>query len=82
MKKKKVVHKYEWEYTRTFRYHWHDTGDMYNEGEGLKYYLQICCCTPIQHYIEKKLGYNLFYKGKKVAHAKTVKELKELAETL
>jgi hypothetical protein len=76
---------HEWQYTRTFRYHWVDTGHFYDskdDNSRMEYYLEIRCCTPIQCYIDKKLGYDLHCKGKKVKHAKTVKELKEFAESL
>ncbi len=42
-------------------------------------YLEIACCTPFGQIIDRKRGYDLFYKGKYVKHAKTVKELKMFA---
>lgn len=83
---KKKVHKYEWQYTRSWRYYWIDNSEMYEDGEGNKnrprYYCEIHCCTPYGQIIQREYGYDLFYKGKKVIHGKTVKELKQFAKTL
>ncbi len=80
--KKKVVHKYEWEYTRTWRRHEVENGERYFKEDRPYDYLEKHCCTPYGEIIQRQYGYDLFYKAKKVKHGKTVKELKLYAENL
>ncbi len=74
----------EWQYTRSGRRHWVEDGHRYKDGSrckyGSRYYLEIVCCSPYNEYPQKKHGYDLFFKGQKVLHAETVKEIKKSCE--
>ncbi len=67
---------FEWEYTRTWRTHYINDGEMYGGGKTKAWRLwEIMSSAPYGQY-QAKHGYDLFYKSKFVKHGKTVKELK------
>ena len=67
--------KLEWEYSRNQRRHW--SYDRYGEEQ-----FRIIDCAPMYQRHQKEDGYDMLLYGKKIAHAKTVKELKlKAAET-
>lgn len=68
----------DWQYTRTNRRHECSDGESY-DGRNL---FEIVDCAPYRAYHLREHGYDLYHRGKKVAHAKTVKELKLKAEEL
>lgn len=67
----------EWNFSRNAGVHWVADGRWYKR----EWYLwEIRNCTPMGNVNQcHKDGYDLFHKGKKVKHGKTVKELKRLA---
>lgn len=71
-----------WQYSRTHRKHWIDAGELYNpspNGTPTGYLWEIVNCTPCGFCNQiGKEGYDLYHKGKRIKHAKTVKELKGL----
>ncbi|MCK4883545.1 MAG: hypothetical protein KAS30_01615 [Candidatus Diapherotrites archaeon] len=74
----------EWESSVTCRKHWVNDGfDMHKHNDDYFHLFEIINLTPLNHYNQReKEGYDLLHKGKKVSHAKTVKELKEKAESI
>ncbi len=74
---------FEWEYTRTARKHYIFDGDFYGNGKRFHqhYYLwEICSTCGLYVSPPGRDGYDLYYKGKKIKHGKTVKELKTFVE--
>jgi hypothetical protein len=68
--------KVEWQYSRSWRKHWLDPdGSLY--GERMNFLWEIYPCVEYGLIHDKKDGYDLLHKGKKVKHGKTVKELKK-----
>jgi hypothetical protein len=75
----KIERKLNWEYTRTHRKHYVYDGNYY--GDGFHNLFEIRDCTPYGFVRQcRKDGYELLYKGKKIAHGKSVKVLKDVAE--
>lgn len=71
--------KLEWQYTRTWRRHWVDDGEIYGADEIHCYLWDISSSAPYGQYQDKQ-GYDLYHKGKLIKHGKTVKELKQIAQ--
>ena len=71
----------EWEYTRTWRTHYVDDGEIYKKGWQKHWRLWEISSSAPYGGIQGKHGYDLYHKGKFVKHGKTVKELKKLAES-
>ena len=69
----------EWEYTRTWRRHYIDDGEMYSTE--IHHYLWDISSSAPYGFIQEKHGYDLYHKGKFVQHGKTVKELKTVVES-
>ena len=68
----------EWKYTRTWRRHYVDDGEMY--GTGIHHWLWDISSRTSFGFVPRKEGYDLWHKGKFLRHGKTVKELKLYAE--
>lgn len=77
------VNQINWEYTATWKKHfaWDDNYTDWSRGKHCHCHLwEICPCIVAYGYIHNKSdGYDLYYKGKKIKHGKTVKELKQIA---
>lgn len=70
-----------WSFTRTWRTHYIDNGEYYaKEWQNHWRLWEICSSAPYGT-IQGKYGYDLYYKGKLRKHGKTVKELKQFAES-
>lgn len=67
-----------WGYSRTWRSHYLDDGRRYKES----YLSMIKAAVPLGTIHRYEHGYDLFVKGKFIKNAKTVKELKGLAEKM
>ena len=66
----------DWQYSRNRRRHWVTDGEFYkdrNLWEIVEVRANYGCHKPDE-------GYDLYYKGNKIAHGKTVKALKKQAE--
>ena len=71
----------EWEYTRTHRKHFVNDDEYTNyTDDGLWNLWCIVCTCGVYCWPPNRDGYDLYHKGKKLKHAKTVKELKLFAE--
>ena len=65
-----------WEYTRTCHKHFINDGFYYtNDAHG--YLWEIVDCRRFGGYHLWADGYDLYHKGEKIKHGKTVKELKQ-----
>jgi hypothetical protein len=74
-----------WEYTASWRFFWINDGKYYKVKPNSKMYecrrWAIVNCTPYGMVNQcHKEGYDLWHKGKKIAHAGTVKELKKFVK--
>lgn len=69
-----------WEYSRNQRRHWAHVGTHHFYGVGYWYYYEIHEVRRDSWIHRPGEGYNLYRKGKKLAHAKTVKQLKIIAQ--
>lgn len=67
-----------WSYTRNNRKHYIDDGVVYASGPHW-YLWEIYSSAPYGN-IQAKHGYDIYHKGKKIKHGKTVKELKQFVE--
>lgn len=65
-----------WEYTRTYRKHYITDEDYTSYEDGLYWNLWVITDAGGCYCIAGKNGYDLYHKGKKIKHGKTVKELK------
>ena len=65
-----------WEYSRNQHRHWIDNGKMYGNEHYQLWVIKDCRTYGSYH--KRADGYDLFFKGKKIAHGITVKELKEI----
>ena len=70
--------KWPWDYSRNRKMHWIDDGDFYKE----HYLFEIKDCRPMGYVHKPFHGYDLYHKGKYIRHARTVIELKQLADAL
>ena len=68
----------DWQYSRNQKRHWNDNGVWKRNCPRF----EIKDCRPRSSIHLPEHGYDLYHWGKKVAHAKTVKELKLKAEGL
>lgn len=64
----------DWRYSRSQHRHWVEDGEYY--GKNYVRLFEIKDCRQPYSIHKPSDGYDLFYKGKKIGHAKTVKELK------
>ena len=65
----------DWEYTRTWRTHYINDGEVYASGKHWRLW-EISSSAPYGC-IQLQYGYDLYHKGKFITHGKTVKELKQ-----
>lgn len=66
--------KLNWQYSRNQRRHWVEDGEFYGKNYARLFEIKDCARYGFIH--KPADGYDLRYKGKKIGHAKTVKELK------
>ena len=73
----------QWEYTRTGRKHFINDDDYtcYTDGPNWNLWAIVSTCGPFVGPPNRD-GYDLYHKGTKIQHAKTVKELKQVATGL
>jgi len=68
----------DWRYSRNQHRHWVEDGQYYGKRFARLYV--IMDCRPFRGIHKPEHGYDLFWKGRFKAHAKTVKELKQKAQ--
>ena len=75
--------KYCWQYSRSARKHWIDDGEILINKKTHKILNRwtIYDTTPYGQYHQRKYGYDLYKREKKLMNRKTVKELKEYVKT-
>ncbi len=66
---------FEWEYSRNARKHSIFDGEFYTMGKHWHLW-EICSTCGLFFSPPGRDGYDLYHKGKKIRHGKTVKELK------
>lgn len=67
-----------WAYSRSQLRHWVEDGEYYGKEFHRLYVIRDCRKPHFYHKPED--GYDLFFKGKKIGHARTVKKLKTQAQ--
>lgn len=73
--------KLEWDYSRNQRRHTCDPrGELF--GDEFFHLFEIRSCTREGFRTQPNDGYDLYHKGDKIQHGKTVKELKQRAELI
>lgn len=68
----------QWSYSRSQHRHWIEDGQWYGRKFERLYVIRDCRQFGFIHKPDD--GYDLFFKGKKLGHAKTVKKLKTQAQ--
>lgn len=66
-----------WEYTQTGRKHYIDTESFDSYSDGPYWNLWVITDSGGCYCVAGSQGYDLYHKGKKIKHGKTVKELKQ-----